>query len=67
MGDRSSRAAQPRDRALLKAREAGLTYAEIAREFRIGRTTVHRRLRALEAMQADVNLPQTVVVSTRGK
>ena len=63
MRQRTSRAAQPSDRALMKAHLAGLGEAEIAREYGIGRSTVSKRLKRIrEALRAEAETPQTITV-----
>lgn len=62
MGRRTDRAGTPSDRALMKAREAGLSYAEIAEQFGVARSTVWKRLKKVdEALHAEADVPQTVV------
>jgi len=51
----------PSDDALRRAREAGLSDTEIAREYGLSRSTVWKRFKKMEAMGATTDVPQTTV------
>lgn len=60
---KTTRGSQPSDRALMNAHLAGLSEAEIAREYGIGRSTVSKRLKAIRAaLRAEAETPQTITV-----
>lgn len=60
---KTTRGSHPSDKALMSAHLAGLSEAEIAREFGIGRSTVSKRLKRIrQALRAEAETPQTITV-----